>query len=68
VEDGIGRTDVVPVTPALMIVGLLHGSTKEAPATAGADRMTLSRRSSSGSHREHGDLLPAALSWRRVGN
>ena len=38
---GCGRNGVVPATPALMIVGLLTVRRKEAPAMAGADRMTV---------------------------
>ena len=38
---GLGRTELVPATLALRIVGLLTVRRKEAPAMAGADRMTI---------------------------
>src|SRR3954463_1889499 len=58
----IFELDVVPATVASMIVGLSRASTrKEAPAMAGADRMTIEEVVKQVMVREHGDVVRAAL-------
>src|SRR3954467_11601082 len=53
---------VVPATVASMIVGLSTATTrKEAPAMAGADRMTIEEVVKQVMVREHGDVVRAAL-------
>jgi hypothetical protein len=49
-----------------MIVGLLRVRRKEAPAMAGADRMTIEEVVKDVMVREHGDVIrEAAERWRR---
>src|SRR3954447_4215303 len=58
----IFELDVVPATVASMIVGLSTATTrKEAPAMAGADRMTIEEVVKQVMVREHGDVVRAAL-------
>ena len=60
---GAGRTErvVVPATAALMIVGLLTVRRKEAPAMAGADRMTIEEVVRKVLLDEHADVIREAV-------
>ena len=52
---------MVPATLTLRIVGLLKVRRREAPAMAGADRMTIEEVVRQVMVREHGDVVRAAL-------
>src|SRR3954464_15229432 len=55
---------MVPATAALMLVGLLQGSTfKEAPLVAGAQRMTVEEVVRGLLEDEHADVLRESLRW-----
>ena len=52
---------MVPATAALMIVGLLHGSTKGGASVAGADRMTIEEVVKQVLLDEHADVIREAV-------
>jgi hypothetical protein len=60
---GISSPEVVPATPALMIVGLLKVRRRRRPAMAGADRMTIEQVVRQVLTEDHADVVRESVRW-----